>query len=106
MKSKMCEPDPCMKSIQLIQFSNKHSDRRNFNDTEEVEALTMQVAINAEQFINKTKFNKFHAMLLFWGIVLMVFDGFELVIYGAVAPSVMADWGISAVQARRYGRYA
>jgi len=106
MKSKMCEPDPCMKFIQLIQFSNKHSFRRNFNDTEEVEALTMQVTTNAEQFIEKTKFNKSHAMLLFWGIVLMLFDGFDLVIYGAVVPSVMDDWGISAVQAGRYGSYA
>ena len=66
----------------------------------------MQVTTNAEQFIEKTKFNKFHLMLLFWGIVLMIFDGFDLVIYGAVVPSIMEDWEISAFQAGRFGSYA
>lgn len=65
----------------------------------------MQVTTNVEQFIEKAKFNKFHLMLLFWGLVLMIFDGFDLVIYGAVVPSIMEEWEISAFQAGRLGSY-
>ena len=66
----------------------------------------MQVTTNAEQMLEQTKFNKFHGMLLFWGALLMLFDGFDLVIYGAVVPTLMSDWGISAVEAGMYGSYA
>lgn len=66
----------------------------------------MQVTTNAEQLIEKTKLNKFHWMLLFWGTVLMLFDGFDLVIYGSVVPTIMEDWGISSVEAGLYGSYA
>src|SRR3954469_10446158 len=67
---------------------------------------TMQVTTNAEKLIEKTKLNKFHGMLLFWGALLMLFDGFDLTIYGAVVPTLMEEWGISAVQAGMYGSYA
>ncbi|WP_071392819.1 MFS transporter [Bacillus tuaregi] len=66
----------------------------------------MQVTTNAEQIVQKTKFNKFHGVLLFWGAILMLFDGFDLTIYGAVVPTLMEEWGISAVQAGMYGSYA
>src|SRR4051795_1114712 len=68
---------------------------------------TMQVTTNAEQMVEKAKFNKkFHGMLLFWGALLMLFDGYDLVVYGAVVPTLMEEWGISAVQAGMYGSYA
>ena len=55
----------------------------------------MQVT-NAEQIIDKAKFNKkFHGMLLFWGAMLMMFDGFDLTVYGAVVPTLMEEWNIS-----------
>ena len=66
----------------------------------------MQVTTNAEQMVEKAKFNKFHGMLLFWGALLMLFDGYDLVVYGAVVPTLMEEWGISAVQAGMYGSYA
>ena len=66
----------------------------------------MQVTTNAEQLVEKAKFSKFHGMLLFWGALLMLFDGFDLTIYGAVVPTLMEEWGISAVQAGMYGSYA
>ena len=66
----------------------------------------MQVTTNAEQMVEKAKFNKFHRMLLFWGALLMLFDGYDLVVYGAVVPTLMEEWGISAVQAGMYGSYA
>ncbi|RDW18452.1 aromatic acid/H+ symport family MFS transporter [Oceanobacillus arenosus] len=61
---------------------------------------------NAEELVEKTKLTKFHWILLFWGGILMLFDGFDLTIYGAVVPTLMDEWGISAVQAGRYGSYA
>lgn len=61
---------------------------------------------NAEKFILQAKFNKFHWMILLWGAFLMLFDGFDLVIYGAVVPTLMKVWGISPVQAGMYGSYA
>src|SRR5699024_9457610 len=66
----------------------------------------MQTTTNAEQLIKKTKINKFHGLLLFWGALLMLFDGFDLTVYGAAVPSLMEEWDISAVQAGRYGSYA
>ena len=66
----------------------------------------MQVTTNAEQMVEKAKFSKFHKMLLFWGALLMLFDGFDLTIYGAVVPTLMEEWGITAVQAGMYGSYA
>jgi MFS transporter, AAHS family, benzoate transport protein len=66
----------------------------------------MQVTTNAEQMVEKAKLNKFHGMLLFWGALLMLFDGYDLVVYGAVVPTLMEEWGISAVQAGMYGSYA
>ncbi|WP_338471675.1 aromatic acid/H+ symport family MFS transporter [Niallia sp. XMNu-256] len=66
----------------------------------------MQITTNAEQLVEKTKLNKFHWTLLFWGGLLMLFDGFDLTVYGAVVPTLMEEWGISAVKAGMYGSYA
>jgi len=66
----------------------------------------MQVPTNAEKLIEKAKVNKFHWIILFWGALLMLFDGFDLTIYGAVVPTLMEEWGISSVQAGKYGSYA
>jgi AAHS family benzoate transporter-like MFS transporter len=61
---------------------------------------------NAEEIIEKAKFNKFHGMLLFWAAVIMVFDGYDLTVYGAVVPIIMDEWNISAVETGMIGSYA
>ncbi|WP_428910865.1 MFS transporter [Niallia sp. Krafla_26] len=66
----------------------------------------MHTTTNAEQMLEQTKFNKFHGMLLFWGAILMLFDGYDLVVYGAVVPTIIDEWGISTVEAGMYGSYA
>ena len=58
------------------------------------------------KWLKKQNLVKFHGMLLFLGALLMLFDGFDLTIYGAVVPTIMEEWGISAVQAGMYGSYA
>ena len=60
--------------------------------------MKMQVT-NAEQMIEKAKFNKkFHGKLLFWGAFLMLFDGYDLTVFGAVVPTLMEEWNISPIE--------
>lgn len=42
-----------------------------------------------------TRVNSFHMMIMFWCSMLMLFDGYDLVIYGSVLPDLMADWKLS-----------
>jgi len=61
---------------------------------------------NVEEVIEKSKFNKFHGLLLFWGALIMVFDGYDLTVYGAVVPIIMKEWNITAVETGMIGSYA
>jgi AAHS family benzoate transporter-like MFS transporter len=36
-----------------------------------------------DNFINKTRIISLHVMIVFWYSMLMIFDGYDLVIYGA-----------------------
>ena len=65
----------------------------------------MQVT-NAEQMIEKAKFNKkFHGNAYYSGVrCLMMFDGFDLTVYGAVVPTLMEEWNISPVEAGLIGK--
>ena len=45
-------------------------------------------------------------MFLFLGALLMLFDGYDLVVYGAVVRNAHGGWGISSVDAGMYGSYA
>lgn len=65
-----------------------------------------QVTTNTEQIILKAKFIKFHGVLLLWGAILMLFDGYDLTIYGAVVPFLMKSWKVSAVETGLIGSYA
>ncbi|NWL08729.1 MFS transporter [Pseudomonas hunanensis] len=62
--------------------------------------------INAAALLERARFNAFHARLLFWCALIIIFDGYDLVIYGVVLPSLMAEWGLSAVQAGALGSCA
>jgi len=62
--------------------------------------------INAAALLERARFNAFHARLLFWCALIIIFDGYDLVIYGVVLPSLMAEWGLSAVQAGGLGSCA
>jgi AAHS family benzoate transporter-like MFS transporter len=61
---------------------------------------------NAEEVIESSKFNKFQGMLLFWGALIMVFDGYDLTVYGAVVPIIMKEWNLTAVETGMLGSYA
>ncbi|WP_285769410.1 aromatic acid/H+ symport family MFS transporter [Peribacillus sp. SI8-4] len=51
--------------------------------------------IHIAQVIETSKFNFFHLSVLLWCIFLILFDGFDLVAYGAVIPSLGEAWGTS-----------
>ncbi|MFJ3681357.1 MFS transporter [Pseudomonas sp. NPDC090208] len=56
--------------------------------------------------LDAARFNAFHARLLLWGALIIVFDGYDLVIYGVVLPALMNDWGLTALQAGLLGSCA
>ena len=62
--------------------------------------------VNVNEMIETAKFNKFHGILLFWSAIIMLFDGFDLSVYGAVVPVIMEEWQISPVETGMIGSYA
>ena len=46
-------------------------------------------------------------LVVFLSWLIMIFEGYDLLVYGTVVPSLLdyQDWGITAVQAGRYGSY-
>lgn len=59
--------------------------------------MTTQVNINT--LIDEAKFTPFHWGVLFWCLIIIIFDGYDLVIYGVALPLLMQEWALSAVQA-------
>lgn len=51
--------------------------------------------INAIGLIDQTTLNKHHKLLVFWCSIIMLFDGYDLVIYGSVLPHLMTEWALS-----------
>lgn len=49
--------------------------------------------------INESRFNSLHGMVLFWCAFIIVFDGYDLVIYGSALTSILAEWGITPQEA-------
>ncbi|WP_338472450.1 aromatic acid/H+ symport family MFS transporter [Niallia sp. XMNu-256] len=61
--------------------------------------------IHPMNIINESRFHSFHMILVFWLFVIIAFDGYDVVIYGAVVPSLIQEWGISGVTAGAIGSY-
>lgn len=61
--------------------------------------------INTTEVVNKSKFNKFHFKLIFWSFFLIVFDGYDLVLYGTAVPVLIEDWGLSKIEAGALSSY-
>ncbi|WP_168418276.1 MULTISPECIES: MFS transporter [Acinetobacter] len=55
--------------------------------------------ININTLIDDAKFTPFHWGVLFWCLMIIIFDGYDLVIYGVALPLLMQEWALSAVQA-------
>jgi AAHS family benzoate transporter-like MFS transporter len=62
--------------------------------------------INVHTLVDEARFNRFHWLVLFWCAVIIIFDGYDLVIYGVVLPVLMVEWGLTPLQAGALGSYA
>lgn len=62
--------------------------------------------IDVNALLDNATFNAFHWRVLFWCSLIIVFDGYDLVIYGVVLPVLMQEWGLTPLQAGALGSYA
>ncbi|KQU17990.1 MFS transporter [Bacillus sp. Leaf13] len=62
--------------------------------------------INPMKVIDGSRIHSFHIWLVFWLFLVILFDGYDVVIYGSVVPSLIKEWGISDVTAGAIGSYS
>ncbi|WP_332821609.1 MFS transporter, partial [Pseudomonas sp.] len=62
--------------------------------------------IDVHQIIDTARFSRFHWMVMALCALLLIFDGYDLFIYGVVLPSIMQEWGLTPLQAGALGSYA
>src|SRR3954452_7227470 len=61
--------------------------------------------MNANEIYDKGTFNRYHFNLLFLLFVVIMFDGYDTAIYGAVVPILMEQWSLTPVTAGAIGSY-
>lgn len=62
--------------------------------------------IEINPIIDNARFTRFHWLVVALCALLLIFDGYDLFIYGVVLPVLMAEWGLTPVQAGALGSYA
>ena len=62
--------------------------------------------VDVSQVIDQARFTRFHWMVMCLCAMLLIFDGYDLFIYGVVLPALMQQWQLSPVQAGALGSYA
>lgn len=66
----------------------------------------MNKTIDIQQVVDQAKFTPMHWQVLFWCMMIILFDGYDLVIYGVVLPRLMDSWQLDAVVAGYIGSAA
>lgn len=61
--------------------------------------------VNPLEIVNQSKLKGFHYILILCLFFIMMFDGYDVVIYGATIPLLKADWGISDIVAGSISSY-
>lgn len=61
---------------------------------------------DVHSIIDNAPFNRFHGLIVSLCDLLLIFDGYDLFIYGVVLPSIMREWGLTPLQAGALGSYA
>ncbi|WP_428908172.1 MFS transporter [Niallia sp. Krafla_26] len=61
--------------------------------------------VNPTKVIGESKFNKFHLLLFIWSFMIILFDGYDLSVYGTALPLIMEEWGLDSVVAGTMGSY-
>jgi len=62
--------------------------------------------INVNQWIDESKFNGFHAVLLLFGLIIIMSDGYDLFVYGSTVPLLIKEFGMRPAYAGVIGSYA
>lgn len=63
-------------------------------------------SIHVNQLLDEAKLNRFHGLVVFWCAFIIIFDGFDLVVYGSVVPVLMQEWSLTPMQVGTLGSYA
>ncbi|QCR33864.1 aromatic acid/H+ symport family MFS transporter [Lysinibacillus sp. SGAir0095] len=61
--------------------------------------------MNPITFFEQSKIKSFHILLVLWLFIILMFEGYDVVIYGATIPFLKESWGISAIIAGSIGSY-
>jgi AAHS family benzoate transporter-like MFS transporter len=62
--------------------------------------------IDVHDIIDNAPFTRFHWMVMCLCALLLIFDGYDLFIYGVVLPVLMKEWGLTPLEAGALGSYA
>jgi AAHS family benzoate transporter-like MFS transporter len=62
--------------------------------------------IDVHQVIDNARFSRFHWMVMALCALLLIFDGYDLFIFGVVLPAIMQEWSLTPLQAGALGSYA
>jgi AAHS family benzoate transporter-like MFS transporter len=62
--------------------------------------------LDVHEVIDNARFNRFHWVVMSLCALLLIFDGYDLFIYGVVLPVIMEEWGLTPLQAGALGSYA
>lgn len=52
--------------------------------------------IDVHELVDRARFNSFHAKILSWCLLVIIIDGYDLVVAGVALPSIMKDMGVEA----------
>ncbi|MBP0639747.1 MFS transporter [Cupriavidus sp. AcVe19-6a] len=55
--------------------------------------------IDVHKLADEAAFNRFHARVLCWCALIIIFDGYDLAVVGIALPSIMKDLGVAPAQA-------
>jgi len=62
--------------------------------------------LDVHPIIDNARFTAFHWRVMALCGLLLIFDGYDLFIYGVVLPVIMKEWGLTPLQAGALGSYA
>jgi len=55
--------------------------------------------VDVHALAGRSRFNGFHGLVLFWCVLILIIDGYDLAVVGAALPSIMKDMGVDATSA-------
>lgn len=59
----------------------------------------MSNEVDVQKITQNARFSRFHGLILFWCVLILVLDGYDLAVVGAALPSIMKQMGVDAAKA-------